>query len=72
MARVSAILREYKEIVILLLALGGIAAVRPVHDAGAVTMEDLGRKVDALIRLQCVTAPPERLALAGIHCIAEK
>lgn len=63
--KVVSILTEYKEIIILLLAVGTIIAARPT---APVTLEQLSAKVDALMRLQCVTVSAERLTLAGITC----
>lgn len=73
-SRVVAILKEYKEILILLAAIGGVASFVPRSPTPAATLESISakldsmnRQLDALVRVQCTT--DARLTqLAGVRC----
>lgn len=74
MARVVSFLREYKEIITIILAIGTVAAFTP-RRAAPVTLESLDKRIDsvsmqinALLRMQCFKSDPQQLWLAGINC----
>lgn len=70
MTRVAVVLKEYKEIVLLLIALGGLAYTSPrINNTDADgRLSAIQRQLDALVRLECVTAAVDKLTLAGVSC----
>lgn len=79
MKRLITLLKDYKEILILLLAIGAVTqtpiakkalAQGPPETSLSVRVDSIARNVDALIRLQCLRERDkwDDLNLAGIPC----
>lgn len=77
MSRVVSLVKEYKEILVLLAAVGSAVAVarNPTGLPEQVTLrqvaaqiDSMSRQMSALVRLQCATADRSQAALSGLKC----